>query len=181
MNAIDLLILILLVGGLLRGLYKGLFLEVASLIGFICALYGAFHFAHVTTPYLEDWTQLSGTALYLASFLITFFLIAFGIHLVGKLLTKLASITAMGWLNRILGGLFGVVKMFLVAAALSLLVYTLNEKINVVDKELLKESKWYRITLKCGQSLFQMATDDFQPIPLEEKQKGPPVIVDSPL
>lgn len=181
MNAIDLLILILLVGGLLRGLYKGLFLEVASLIGFICALYGAFHFAHLTNPYLEDWTQLSGTSLYLTAFLITFFVIAFGIHLLGKLLTKLASISAMGWLNRILGGLFGVAKMFLVAAALSLLTYTVNEEVDVVDQELLDRSKWYQVTLKCGQSLFQMATEDFQESPLEENQKGSATVVDNPI
>ena len=60
MTVIDIVLGALLLFGLIRGLTKGLFVEVASLLALIVGVYGAIHFSYFTTEYLEsrvDWNE----------------------------------------------------------------------------------------------------------------------------
>ena len=53
MNVFDIIIAALLLFGLVRGIMKGLFIEVASLVALIAGVYGAIHFSYFTSNFLE--------------------------------------------------------------------------------------------------------------------------------
>ena len=54
MNIFDIVIASLLLFGFVRGLLKGLFVEVASLVGLIGGVYGAIHFSYFVSDFLKE-------------------------------------------------------------------------------------------------------------------------------
>ena len=60
MNALDVVLLAFLAFGLIRGFWRGLFVEIASLVALVAGVYGAFHFSDFAAKFLEakfDWNQ----------------------------------------------------------------------------------------------------------------------------
>ena len=99
MSFIDIILGAFLVFGLIRGLKNGLIVEFASLISFFIGIYIAVKFSSA----LGD----SKTAKVTAFVIILFFVIV-GIHLLAKLLSKIASTLFLGWLNKLGGAFFRV-------------------------------------------------------------------------
>lgn len=118
MNYIDLTIGIVLAIGSVRGFMKGFIVEVASLLALLLGLYGAYTFSGFVAGYLENQFSWSYEHLKLISFLLTFILIAVAINLLGKALTKVAEIVALGIFNKLLGAFFGGLKWLLILSVL---------------------------------------------------------------
>ena len=57
------------------------------------------------------------------SFVITFVGVVFVIYLIGKILEKFIEMIALGFLNKLFGGLFGIVK---AVVLLSVIIYIIN-------------------------------------------------------
>lgn len=116
MNVIDLLLSIFLLLGLVRGLFKGFFVEVAGLLALIGGIYAAIHFSDATYLFLSSFISWEQKYLVILAFALTFFLAALLISLAGSFLTKMVSIIALGMVNRLLGAVFGVLKMAFLAS-----------------------------------------------------------------
>ena len=114
MTVIDIVLGGLILFGLIRGLMKGLFVEIASLAALILGIYGAIHFSNFASEYLESKVDWDESTINIASFAVTFVIIVLVISLAGKALTKLADFAALGMLNKLLGGLFGALKIGLI-------------------------------------------------------------------
>jgi len=107
MNILDIILGALILFGLVRGLSKGLFVEVASLVALIAGIYGAIHFSNYASNFLENRFEWNEKTINIIAFAITFVIIVLAISLAGKALTKLADFAALGILNKLLGGVFG--------------------------------------------------------------------------
>ena len=114
MNIFDIIIAALLLFGFVRGLMKGLFVEVASLVALIGGVYGAIHFSYFIADFLKESVSWSEEYISLAAFAGTFVVIIVIIALLGKMLTKLADFASLGIINKILGGVFGALKIGLI-------------------------------------------------------------------
>jgi membrane protein required for colicin V production len=110
MNTIDIVLGIIFIIAFFMGFKKGLLLSLASLIGIVVAVYCAVFFSGFVEAYLIDWFNWSSDANSVAAFLITFFLIMFLFSLVGRILTKVADFAMLGIFNKLLGGVFNVLK-----------------------------------------------------------------------
>jgi membrane protein required for colicin V production len=143
MTVIDIVLGALLLFGLIRGLSKGLFVEVASLLALIVGVYGAIHFSHFATEFLESRVDWSEKYINIVSFTITFIIIVFTISLAGKALTKLADFAALGALNKLLGGVFGFLKIGLILSVILMVFSTMNKTIPFVDDDDIEESVLY--------------------------------------
>ncbi len=143
MTVIDIVLGALLLFGLIRGLTKGLFVEVASLLALIVGVYGAIHFSHFATEFLESRVDWSEKYINIASFAITFVIIVFVISLAGKALTKLADFAALGMLNKLLGGLFGLLKIGLILSIVLMVFANMNKTIPFVEDEDIEKSVLY--------------------------------------
>jgi membrane protein required for colicin V production len=144
MNAIDISIGVLLVIGLVRGLQKGFILELTALLAIVLGIIGAFLFADDVQVYVDQYLDWESKYIQLTSFILTFLCIVILISLIGNALTKLINLIALGMLNRLLGGLFGVLKMSLIVLVLVLIVSSLDNKIGFLkDKEVIETSVAY--------------------------------------
>lgn len=118
MNIIDIVILISLIIAAISGFMKGLVLSVASFVGFFLGIIVSFRFAGTVQQILIDLTGSEGRYLYLVGFLICFVLVTIAVHFIGKAIEKLVEMVALGFLNRLTGAVFGVLKSLLVFSAL---------------------------------------------------------------
>ncbi len=155
MNFIDIILGGLILFGLVRGLMKGLFVEVASLVALIAGIYGAIHFSYFVGNYLSEQVSWNEKYVNLAAFAITFIIIIVAVSLAGKMLTKIADFAALGILNKLLGGVFGGLKIAIILSAILVLFARTNITIEFVQEETLDESALYTPVRGLGDFVFQ--------------------------
>lgn len=151
---IDILLGALLLFGLIRGLSKGLFVEVASLVALFAGVYGAIHFSNYAAEFLIERVDWSEQTINLTAFAITFIIIVVAISLAGKALTKIADFAALGFLNNLLGGLFGVLKIGLILSVVLLIFSKMNRTIPFLEKDDLEKSVLYEPVKSLAPMLF---------------------------
>lgn len=144
MAVIDIVLGALLLFGLIRGFMKGLFVEVASLVALVAGIYGAIHFSDYAASFFEDSVDWDEKYVNIVAFAITFVIIVLVIALAGKALTKLADFAALGILNKLLGGVFGALKIGLILSILLIVFDNMNNAIPFADKEDLEDSILYK-------------------------------------
>ena len=154
MNIFDIVIAALLIFGFVRGVIKGLFVEVASLAALIGGVYGAIHFSYFIGDFLKEAVSWSQEYISLAAFAATFIIIIVTISLLGKMLTKLADFAALGIINKILGGVFGAIKIGLILSVVFIFFGKMNDTIPFVKKETLDESILYAPVKKIAPTIF---------------------------
>lgn len=143
MNTFDIILLIFLLYGFIHGLFKGLFVEVASLLALILGIYGAIHFSDFTGTYLNEALNWNKKYITIASFILTFILIVIAMTLLGKFFTKMADFAALGLLNKLFGGIFGLLKMALFLSVVLFYFQKINTKTELVAEKSLEESILY--------------------------------------
>ena len=154
MNIFDIVIAALLIFGFVRGVMKGLFVEVASLAALIGGVYGAIHFSYFIGDFLKEAVSWDQEYVSLAAFAGTFITIIVTIALLGKMLTKLADFAALGIINKILGGVFGAIKIGLILSVVFIFFGKMNDTIPFVKKETLDESILYAPVKKIAPTIF---------------------------
>ncbi len=154
MDFIDIVLGALLAFGLIRGLRNGLFVELASLVSFFIGIYIAVKFSYVVGGFIGD----SKTAKVVA-FIITLVLVVVGIHLLAKVFSKIASTLFLGWLNKLGGAFFAVIK----TALLLGIVLSLFQKVNInnamISKETQEKSLFFNPLLITSEVLLPVLTD----------------------
>jgi len=144
MSIIDIVLAALLLFGLIRGAMKGLFVEIASLVALLLGVYEAIHFSGFAAEFLESKVDWNEKTINIVAFAITFVIIVLVISLAGKALTKLADFAALGILNKLLGGVFGALKIGLILSVLLIVFNKLNNTLPFMEKEALEDSILYK-------------------------------------
>lgn len=144
MNYLDIIIGIFLLLGLIKGLKNGFFVELASLIALIAGIYGAIHFSYYAVDFLRERVSWSENTINLASFAITFIIIVIIISLAGKILSKIADFAMLGLVNRILGGIFGILKAAFIISVIIMFIAALNDRVSFIDEDVKNESILYQ-------------------------------------
>ncbi|WBX73509.1 CvpA family protein [Tenacibaculum pacificus] len=160
MNTFDIIIATLLLFGFVRGIMKGLFVEVASLVALIAGVYGAMHFSYFISDWLKDSVTWDEKYISLTAFAATFVVIIIVIALLGKVLTKIADFASLGILNKILGGVFGALKIGLILSVAFIFFGKMNDTIPFVKQENLEESILYKPVKKIAPIIFPSIIKD---------------------
>jgi len=124
MHLFDIIVLIILSLSFFWGLRKGLIQTLASLLALIFGIYVSVHYTnHLSQVLINwfDWTKKTGDCV---SFLTLFIVTVTSVVFIGKLVTRLAGLIALGWINRILGGLLYGLQTIII---LSYLIWFLNQ------------------------------------------------------
>jgi membrane protein required for colicin V production len=115
----------------------------ASLVALVVGIFVAIKFSYIVRSILENNVSWSPKYIEITAFGITFLGVVIAIHLLAKTFTKLADFAYLGWLNKLAGAGFSILKTVL---ALSILI-NLFQKVNVnnliVKQETLDDSIFY--------------------------------------
>lgn len=144
MNSLDIILAIFLIIGLIHGLRKGFFIELASLVGLILGVVGAIYFSHIVAGFLVSFTSWEEQTLNLVSFAVTFIGIVIIVSLIARILTKAADIVALGVLNKLMGSLFGLIKTAFFLSVLLLFINSIEKEMSFMDQEKKEASILYK-------------------------------------
>jgi len=117
MNSFDIVVAVILGFCLIRGIFRGLVKEMASIIGVLAGFYAAYTYYPEMAGLLSRWID-NTIYLNITSFMVIFCLILIIISILGVVLKYLMSIAHLGWADRVSGACFGVLKGVLIVSVL---------------------------------------------------------------
>ena len=168
MSIIDIVLGALLLFGLIRGTMKGLFVEIASLFALVLGVFGAIHFSYFVADLIESKVDWDEKTMNIVAFATTFVIIVLAISLAGKALTKLADFAALGMLNKLLGGVFGALKIGLILSVLLIVFNKLNKTLPFMEEEELEESILYKPVKSLAPMIFPTLIKSGEELVIEE-------------
>ncbi len=117
MNPFDILIITILAYGLIRGIFRGVVREISSIIGVLGGFYGAYTYYPHLARLISSWIT---TPAYqnIISYLIIFSAAVIVVGVLAVVIKYLLNIAFLGWLDRLGGAVFGLVKGCLVVCVL---------------------------------------------------------------
>jgi membrane protein required for colicin V production len=107
MNGIDIAILIILCGFLLKGLLRGLLKEVCSLAGLFVGAFLAFRYHGPLAEALLEHVDLPAQIAVATTFVVLFLATMIFFLALGFLLSRFVTLLFLGGFNRLIGGVFG--------------------------------------------------------------------------
>jgi membrane protein required for colicin V production len=117
MNPFDILIIVILGYSLVRGLFRGMVKEISSIIGVFGGFYAAYTYymvlAKLLSGLIHDISYLN-----IISFLIIFCCVLIIVSVLGVIIKYLLNIAFLGWVDRIGGLVFGIIKAILIVSVL---------------------------------------------------------------
>ncbi len=154
MSFLDIVLGILLLFGLIKGLKNGLLIEIASLVALVAGLYGAIHFSYIVGDYLSEHLHWDENYMNVTAFIITFVIIILLVSMVGRILTKIVDFAMLGLLNRIAGGIFGMLKVAVILGAFFIFFHNSVFKFGILKEETLESSVLYEPVKEIGAFVF---------------------------
>ena len=143
MNSLDIVFLLLFIPGIIRGLTKGFLEQVISLGGVVLSAFLAYRLSGFACDILKEYITVSETVLHVIGFAAVLVLSLVLVILLAKLVTKVAEMASLGWLNKVLGIVFSLFTTALILSILIILFDTVNVKFELVTSPILQESVLY--------------------------------------
>lgn len=161
MNILDIILAAILLYGLVKGLWKGFFVEFASLISLLLGIYLAIKFSGFTANLIREHFSTESEYLEIIAFAITFILVVVGVVLLAKTFTKIADFASLGWINRLLGGAFGLIKMIFILSVFLHFFQKINATNSFILEEKLNESILYTPLINTSEMVFPIISEWF--------------------
>jgi membrane protein required for colicin V production len=127
MNPFDIFIIIITGYSLIRGLFRGLIKEVSSIIGVLGGFYAAYSYYPMVAKLLAG-LIVNSSYLNILSFLIIFCTVLIIISILGIVIKYLLNVAFLGWVDRICGVGFGLIKGILIVTVLFIILTTFLPK-----------------------------------------------------
>lgn len=125
MNAIDIVSIVLILVFMLLGLWRGFLHGIFRLLAWIGAIAGAYFANKLLSDFISSILETSSFSTTLVCFCIGFLVPFLLISFIGHLLNKYTKDTVVGKVDRVLGGIFGVVKALLILFVLLTILHIL--------------------------------------------------------
>jgi len=127
MNPFDVFIILVLGYSIVRGLFRGLVKEVSSIIGVLGGFYAAYSYYPMVAKLLSGLIT-EQSYLNILSFLIIFCGILIIISILGVVIKYLLNVAFLGWIDRVCGVGFGLIKGVLIVTVLFIILTTFLSK-----------------------------------------------------
>ena len=154
MNYIDIILGILLILAAIGGFKKGLVAEVASLAALILGIWGAIEFSYITSEFLVENFNVQTQYLNLISFAVTFVIIVILVHIVGNVVNKMVETLMLGFINKLAGLVFGVIRSALILSIILVLFDKIDEDVHILSQDAKENSRMYEPIRTLAPSIF---------------------------
>lgn len=154
MNYIDIILALLLVFAAFNGFRKGLVVELVSLAALILGIWGAIEFSYVTSDFLIENFNLQTKHLNIISFIITFVVIVILVHIVGNVIDKLVKTVMLGFVNKLAGIAFGILRSALILSIILVVFDKVDEDMEILSPKAKSESRLYGPIRNFAPSIF---------------------------
>lgn len=157
---IDILILLPLLVGLVKGLMRGLVAELVAILAVILGVIGARLWAPDFSAWLLSQFTWPDAVCNVVAYTLLFLGIAIVCNIFGRWFSKLLRVIKLGWLNRLLGGLFGTLKWGIIIMLVILAISTLDERFGFIQPDVKKKSVCYEKTVDIAHDCLSIARSE---------------------
>ena len=143
MNILDIILLICFVPAIIQGLRKGFIAQAVSIISIVAGIWASARFADIVTEWISQYITASEQVLKLVAFAIILIVVFLVLAALGKMLEGVFRLVMLGWLNKLLGVVFALLKTVLIVGLLIIAFTSLNDTFKFVQESVLNESVLY--------------------------------------
>ena len=143
MNILDIILLICFVVAIFQGVRKGFIAQAISIISIVLGIWASARFTDIVTGWISQFITASEQVLKLVSFTIILVIIFLLLAAIGKLLEGMFQLVMLGWLNKLLGAVFALIKVGLIIGIIILAFNSLNTTFNFMDEAKFSDSILY--------------------------------------
>ena len=154
MNVLDIILLICFIPAIITGLRKGFIAQVISIVSIILGIWMSFRFSALVSGWLGKWIEAPENILQIISFAVILILVILALAALGRLLEATIKIILLGWLNKLLGVVFAILKYAIILGLLLMLFDDINRTMNLVKPDVFAQSVLYRPFLDMADSIF---------------------------
>lgn len=154
MNVLDIILLICFVPAIITGIRKGFIAQVFSIISMVAGIWLSFQFSELLSNWIGRWIHASHSLLQIIAFIIILVLVIIAFTALSKLLEATIKIILLGWLNRLLGVIFAILKYVLIIGLVLVAFDWINSELGLVRKSVLDSSVLYRPLLDAADTIF---------------------------
>lgn len=160
MNYIDIIVGIVLLFLGVRGFAKGLIIELASIAALILGVWAAVKFSFTVEGYLARSTEIDRDYLPALAFAVVFVAVVIGVHFLARILQRVLKLAALGFVNRIAGAVFGVLKGTVILSFVFVFINSFGgATFNLLSPQLRNNSVTYPYLSKFGPAILPFITD----------------------
>lgn len=144
MNWLDVIILLPLLIGLVRGLMRGLVTELIAILAVILGCVGARIWGPVFSHWIAQQVSWAQAVCDVIAYALLFLAIAVVLNLLGKLFSRLLKAIHLGFVNRLLGAIFGSLKWAIIVLTLVFLTDRLDQQFHFMKDSVKSKSVTYQ-------------------------------------
>lgn len=159
MNILDIILLICFIPALIQGIRKGFIAQAISIISIIVGIWASARFADVVAAWVAQYITASEQVMKIVAFALILIVVFFLLGLIGKALEGVFNFVLLGWLNKLLGVFFALLKTALIVGLVIMAFSSLNDSLHLVKEEVLNESVLYPPLKKVAFDVFPYIKD----------------------
>ena len=144
MNFIDILIIVPLGYAAWQGFKKGFIVELFTLLALLVGIYAGIHFSDWTAKFIRESFGVEGKYLPVVAFTLTFLAVGAMVYFAGKMLERMIKVVNLSPVNKILGIVFGLIKMVYTLSIGIILLETYDERGDFIPENIKTESLLYQ-------------------------------------
>lgn len=153
-NIIDIIILCCCVPAIIHGLSKGFVSQAFSLVALILGVWLSFKFSNPVGDWLVSFVDMPGSILHIIAFALIMLVVMVITHLAGKVVEKVVKVVMLGWLNKLLGIVFALLKAVLIVGLVIVIFDAINNTLPFVPQKTMDESIFYGPVKNVANTIF---------------------------
>jgi membrane protein required for colicin V production len=140
---LDIFFAIPLIWGIVRGLMSGFIRSLSVFVGLILGITLAQTYAADLSPTIQEWFTLSARQCLSIAYVTIFVAVMIVVAIIARILDKFLHLILLGWLNKLLGALFGFFKWAIILSFFIMVIEYANSKFEFLTPEKKSESLLY--------------------------------------
>ena len=153
---LDITILVIVAASAIWGIVKGFVRQIASIAALLLGLWCAFKFTAPISAEIKEFLSLeiAQNVMHVVIFAAIFLLVMIASHFISKGIESILKLSMLGWLNRLLGFLFGAIKATILLSVIAYIVNYANNLLHIIPQDIFSESQAYTFLLNFQQKIF---------------------------
>lgn len=171
LNYFDVIAMVLLLWSAYRGFSKGFLIMAASLAALVLGVWGAIRFSDLTATVLIENFEMQGRYTALVAFALTFIGIVILVHLLARALDKLVRAVALGFVNRLAGLAFALLRTAFLISIVLVILNSIDRRAPFIPDQHKESSLLYKPLSRLAPAIFPYL--DFEDMKSRVIQPGP--------
>lgn len=154
LNFLDIFFLICFIPAIIGGLINGLVRQLATLASLLLGIWAGWHFSELLSQWIRLLFHSDSKLIGIISFAIIFIAVLILVNLIGKALSGIIKFALLGWLDKLLGVVFGLIKYALILSVIIYFFNSINNLYEIVPAHRFASSSLYSLIAPLAPAIF---------------------------